>query len=286
MRRTLCFLAALVLSFALSASVCDKALADGKLQKFKEAAQAQKKSSSKPKSDRREKKEHAEDIFDDDDDDEEYEGFWNQFFGELFAAMFTAMGEAVKEEVFSDHGVRYRAFPYNKESYVFHACDKIPRAPGVLRTQYQRINPDLYGLTWRLTLRMPSGWDFACAGTYYDEKLRSGDHDHLNFTRMRLNRLCSPLGTNLLVRAGLGLADLHGSSGLDLGAELDWFFHKPFTLRAGLNHSFVGRSRGVTDIDVAFGVMAGPFEFSLGYRGLITKGEQIDGVYISIGFWF
>jgi hypothetical protein len=151
---------------------------------------------------------------------------------------------------------------------------------------------------------MPTGWDLYVISTHYEEKLRGGNHVHMDYVRFRLSRIfCHGPSlvdmrdkddptrvikrrtpANFLFRFNFGGAVIDGRGGLDLGIEADWFFYKPFTFHAGAGHSFIGN--GISDIDIGLSVMTGPFEFSLGYRGLVTKGEQIDGAYISLGFWF
>lgn len=285
MKRILVFLSALCVCIFTIAFLRGEAFADGKLKKFKEAV---KKEEPQPREKRR-KRHKATDTdfdFDDEDEDEEENGFWNELMGEVFKDLFEAIGSLIYQEVFMNRGVRYRAYPYLKDNYVYHGPGKLLRAPGLLKMEYQRINSDLYGLTWRLTLRMGSGYDLSTTSTHYDEKLRSGEHDRMDFIKVRLNRLCSPLDSNLLVRVGFGGAGLDGYAGFDAGIELDWFPQKPLALHAGIGHTAVHYGNGITDIDVAVGIMTGPFEFALGYRGLITRGEQIDGSYIRFGFWF
>jgi len=177
---------------------------------------------------------------------------WNTFLGSIFGDGLQGIGLTFSDAVFKDRGLRYRAYPYSKENYIFSDKENKPRgAPGVTRIEYQRIAPDLYSVTWRLCLRMTSGFDFS-----------------------------------VTVRPGMGYTAFDNTSGIDIGLEIDCFPQDPFTFHAGVCHTFITNHHGITDIDVALGVMLGPFEFSLGYRGLNLKDENINGIYISVGFWF
>jgi hypothetical protein len=212
---------------------------------------------------------------------------WNTFLGSIFGNTLQGVGLTFSDAVFKDRGLRYRAYPYSSKEYVFSDKKRPPRgAPGVLKLEYQRINPNLYSLTCRLTLRMTSGFDFSLTDTLYDERQRNHDHDRTRYTRMRLSYLLSPVPGNLLIRPGMGFTLFGDRSGADIGIEIDCFPQDPFTFHAGVCHTFITNHHGITDIDIALGIMAGPFEFALGYRGLATKDENINGIYFSVGFWF
>lgn len=283
MGRDLLRAAALVVCVLFLCALCGQALADDKLKRFKKSVGAddsEEKEKPKPKIETETPSSSDDGEIEDEDEDED---LWNIFLAAVFGEMFESLGEAI----FGDHGIRYRAYPYSKENYAFYDIDRDPRgAPGVFRAEYQRMNPDLYSLTWRMTLRMSSGFDFSITDTYYDERLRSHDHERMKYTRFRLNYLLAPLPGNILIRPGVGFALLEDLSGLDIGIEIEAFAQEPFIIRMGVSHTFLTNHHGVSDIDIALGVMAGPVEFALGYRGLITRDESIDGAYFSVGFWF
>jgi len=212
---------------------------------------------------------------------------WNTFLGSIFGDGLQGIGLTFSDAVFTDKGLRYRAYPYSKKDYIFSDKENKPRgAPGVTRLEYQRITPDLYSVTWRFCLRMTSGFDFSITDTLYNERLRNHDHDRAKYTRVKLSYLLSPVPGNLLIRPGMGYTAFDNTSGIDIGLEIDCFPQDPFTFHAGVCHTYIANHHGITDIDVALGVMLGPFEFLLGYRGLNLKDENINGVYISVGFWF
>ena len=212
---------------------------------------------------------------------------WNTFLGSLFGTVFEGAGKTIHDVVLRDHGFRYGSYPYSLDKYAFYDPDTPPRgAPGVLRAEYQRISSDFYGLTWRLTLRMGSGFDVSVADTIYDEKARFDDHQRTKFTRLRISYLRSPASGNILIRSGTGVVAVGGRSGVDLGFELDCFPYKPFVFRAGFSQIFITNHSGVTEYDFALGVITGAFELAVGYRGIVMKRDDINGVYLSLGFWF
>ena len=286
MKRTLVIFFALALCSSALTFFCSDALADGEQEKStreagdekpgpKDAADAQRKIEA-PKLDLKE-----------DGKEEEDEGDWNTFLGCFFGVVFEGIGTTVYDVVIRDHGFRYHAYPYSSEKYAFYDPDTDPRgAPGVLRLEYQRMNPRFYGLTERLTLRMGSGFDLSLVNTLYDEKSRFDDHERTHFTRLRMGYLRSPASGNILMRSGMGVASIAGRSGLDVGFEVDCFLSKPFVFRGGFSQIFVMNHKGVTEYDFSLGVIAGPFEFALGYRGVVMKRNDINGIYFSSGFWF
>lgn len=219
--------------------------------------------------------------------EEKTEKKWNTFLGSLFKVTFEGAGKAIYDVVLRDHGFRYRAFPYSLDKYAFYDPDTPPRgAPGVLRTEYQRMNSDFYGLTLRLTLRMGSGFDLSLSDTTYDERSRFDKQDRMKFTRLRISYLRSPASGNILMRSGTGVVSVGGRSGLDVGFELDCFPYKPFVFRAGFSQIFIANHSGITEYDFALGVITGAFELALGYRGIVMKRKDINGIYLSLGFWF
>ncbi len=300
MKKLLILLCMVAMSFSIVFFQPAVACADGKLDKFKQGAGLKKPKPSKSLKTPQKKNAKADFELDLDEEDDDDENFWNELVGLMLAEMF----KAIARDISTDDGIRYRAYPYSKEKYAYYNPEKIPRVAGTLRTEYQKINSDLYGLTWRLTMRMPTSWNLSIISTHYDEKLNLGNHVHMDFLRVRLSRLFTAFGptlpeeldesgaagsfrlseSNLLIHGGVGFCALDGEAGLDIGIECDWFFRRPLALHVGVGHSCIGN--GITDIDIGVGVMTGPFEFSAGYRWLITRGEKIDGVYFSIGFWF
>jgi len=282
MRKTLTLIYAILICLGIASLVCSEAFADGKLDSFKDSAGVKKQEAPASPAVSEKQPSDAESAFSDDADEDD--NIWNELVGEMFAWMFTGIGHALNQALFTDQGVRYRAYPYNKPEYAYHSNERPPRAPGILRTEYQRVSRDLYGFGWRLTLRMPSGWDASASGIYYNERLSTGRHDRMSFGRFRLNCLCSPLEEQVLIRLGGGFAALGDRIGFDVGIEGDWFFKKPFAYHGQVSHSFIGT--GITDIDMGLGVFLGPVELVLGYRGLITRDEQLDGAFLSLGLWF
>jgi hypothetical protein len=294
MRSALIFIATLALVFVAGAFTENRAFADGKLDKFRKSATGEDEETQsgqpidKSESPRVERAARDKEITEDMGHknsvaDDDAEGIVGMFLRGIFGSLFETVGSAIIE----DHGVRYRAYPYAKEFYTFFDPDRPPRgAPGVLKMEYQRVSNRVHSLTWRLTLRMSSGFDLSITDSHYFERLHGGRLDWMAFTKVRLNYSFSPLPGNVLIRAGVGGAGLGSYAGIDAGLEVDWFFHPPFAFHVGVSHTTMRYGNGITDIDTAFGVMAGPVEFSIGYRGLISGHEEINGAYVSFGFWF
>lgn len=217
----------------------------------------------------------------------ELEQPWNTVPARALGVLFQSVADLVGNNILADKGFRYEPYPYFKEDYAYSdPQSEIRGAPGVARLTYQRISAHHYSLSFEGALRVSSGFDLSASGTVYDEKGRFDEHDRTRFSRLRLSYLISPLPGNLLIRPGVGAAFLDTRSGLDVGLEIDCFPQKPFLFRASVGHTFITNHHGVTEINIGIGVLWGPMEFCLGYRGLILREETIDGAYITIGFWF
>ena len=212
---------------------------------------------------------------------------WNTIPARALGVLFESVADLVGKNILTDKGFRYEPYPYFKEHYAYRDEEKeIRGAPGVARFIYQRISRRHYSLSFEGALRISSGFDLSAGGTVYDEKTRFDKHDRTKFSRLRLSYLVSPLPGNILIRPGAGAAFLDTRSGVDIGLEIECFPQDPFVFRATIGHTYITNHHGITEFKVAIGVLWGPMEFCLGYRGLILREETIDGAYFAIGFWF
>jgi hypothetical protein len=217
----------------------------------------------------------------------ELEQPWNTVPARTLGVLFESLADIVGNNILADKGFRYEPYPYFKEHYAYSdPKSEIRGAPGVARLTYQRVSAHHYSLSLEGALRMSSGFDLSASGTVYDEKTRLDKHERTRFSRVRLSYLVSPLPGNILIRPGAGAAFLDTRSGLDIGLEIECFPQKPFLFRASVGHTFITNHHGVTEINIGIGVLWGPMEFCLGYRGLVLREETIDGAYVTIGFWF
>jgi hypothetical protein len=212
---------------------------------------------------------------------------WNTIPASTLGVLFESVGDLVGNNILTDKGFRYEPYPYFNEHYAYSDPEsEIRGAPGVARFIYQRMSARHYSLGFEGTLRISSGFDLSAGGTVYDEKARFDKHDRTKFSRLRLSYLVSPLPGNILIRPGAGAAFLDTRSGVDIGLEIECFPQEPFVFRAAVGHTYITNHHGVTEFKVAIGVLWGPMEFCLGYRGLILREETIDGAYFTVGFWF
>ncbi len=212
---------------------------------------------------------------------------WNTVPARTLGVLFESIGNLVGKNILADKGVRYEPYPYFSEHYAYRDAEgEIRGAPGVVRLGFQRMSARHYSLSLEGVIRISSGVDLSAAGMVYDEKTRFDKHDRTKFSHVRLSYLISPLPGNILIRPGVGAAFLDTRSGVDIGLEIECFPQKPFIFRAGISHTYITNHHGVTDIHIGIGVLWGPMEFCIGYRGLVLREETVDGAYLTIGFWF
>jgi hypothetical protein len=218
---------------------------------------------------------------------EKPESKWNTFPAAFLGTVLGAAGKGIYDVVLRDHGFRYAAYPYSRENYAYYDPQtEIRGAPGFLKLEYQRMNPDLYALTWRMMLRMGSGFDVSVVDTLYDEKTRFDDHERMKFSRFSLSYLRSPASGNILMRSGIGYVCIDDWAGPEFGFEVDIFPQEPFAIHLGFAQIFPVNHSSVTEYDFSVGLVTGAFELAVGYRGILSKRRDIDGAYVSIGFWF